>query len=212
MDLGDGARRRLGLYLDELYRWSPRLNLTTVPRHRAWARHVEDSLSLLEVAAPARGATLVDVGSGAGLPGVPIAVVRADLEVTLLEADARRSGFLIHVSGMLGLDRVRVLTARAETAGHDPALREHFDLAVSRATASAPALCELTLPLVRIGGRLIALVGDAAAAAVSARRAAELCGGAPPRALGPSLLGVDKLGPTPGGYPRRAGLPARRPL
>ena len=212
MDVGNTARERLDIYLDELYRWNRRLNLTRVPRHQAWARHVAESRSLLEIAAPSTGASVVDIGSGAGLPGVPIAVLRADLEVTLLDADARRAGFLVHVCGVLGLDRVRVVTDRAETAGHDPAMREHFDLAVSRATAAAAALCELALPLVRVGGRLVALVGDAASDAHSARRAAELCGGGPPQALSPSLLGVDKHGRTPGQYPRRAGMPARRPL
>jgi len=212
MDVGDAARERLGAYLDELYRWTGRLNLTTVPRDQAWARHVEESLALLAVADPAPGATIVDIGSGAGLPGIPVAVVRPDLEVTLLEADARRSGFLVHVCGLLGLARVRVVTARAETAGHDPAMREQFDLAVSRATAAAPALCELALPLVRVGGRLAALVGDAATAARLARGAADVCGGGPPRPLTSSVLGVDKLRPTPDDYPRRAGLPGRRPL
>src|SRR4029077_11625621 len=129
----------------------------SVPRDRAWSRHLDDSLTILDVVTPPAAARVVDVGAGAGLPGIPLALARPDLEVTLLEADGRRCGFLVHVCGLLELDRVAVLTRRAETAGRDSGLRESFDLAVSRATAAAPVLCELALPLVRAGGTLAAL-------------------------------------------------------
>ena len=155
---------------------------------------------------------MVDIGAGAGLPGIPLALARPDLEVTLLDADRRRCGFLVHVCGLVGLDRVVVLARRAETAGRDPGLRESFDIAVSRATAAAPVLCELALPLLRVGGTLAALVADAEAAAAAAGRAAALCGGAPPRAAGASVLIVAKVARTPADYPRRPGVPSRRPL
>ena len=212
MDLSAAARVRAQAYLDELYRWNRRLNLTSVPREQAWARHVQDSLSILDAVTPPHGARVVDIGTGAGLPGIPLAITRADLEVTLLDADVRRCGVLVHVCGMLGLDRVTVLTGRAETLGRDAGVRETFDMAVSRATAAAPALCELALPLLRVGGTLAALVGDAPASAADSVRAAALCGGGPPRAAGAAVLVVGKLAATPDDYPRRPGIPARRPL
>lgn len=206
------SRARLERYLDEMEHFAGRMNLTSVPREQAWERHIVDSLTLLEVAAPAPGSSLVDVGSGAGLPGVPMAVLRPDLAVTLLEADARRAGFLIHAAGLLGLGTVTVVAARAEAYGRLPPGREGFDLAVSRATAPPAVLCELALPLVRLGGRLAALVGDAPAAAAACARAAELCGGAPPQAPAPGVLVVGKQSPTPPRLPRREGVPNRRPL
>ena len=212
MDLDDTARLRLDDYLAELYRWNARLNLTTVPPAQAWTRHVEESLSILEVVAPPAGTAVIDVGSGAGLPGIPLAIARPDLAVTLLDADGRRGGFLLHVCGLLGLERVRVMVARAEAAGHDPALRETQDLAVSRATAAPAVLCELCLPLLRTGGQLLALVADAPAAVAGCAAAAERCGGGSPAAPTPTLLRVAKRRPTPAELPRRAGLPRRRPL
>jgi 16S rRNA (guanine527-N7)-methyltransferase len=205
------VRLRLEAYLDELYRWNERLNLTAVPRAEAWPRHVEESRRLLEALSPAAGARVVDVGSGCGVPGIVIAVLRDDLRLTLLEADARRSGFLVHACGLLGLAQVEVVQRRAEIAGHEPAWREAFDHATSRAAAPPPALCELALPLVRVGGTLLCLVGDAAAAAAASRRAAALCGGGQPEAVGEEMLSVVKERPTPEDYPRRPGVPVRRP-
>jgi 16S rRNA (guanine527-N7)-methyltransferase len=189
-----------------------RLNLTTVPRADAWDRHVGEALELLAVAPPAEGARLVDVGSGAGLPGIPMAVVRPDLEVVLCESDRRRAGFLTHVAGLLGLRGVSVIAVRAEELGRTAEARESFDAAVSRATAAPPVLCELCLPLLRCGGHLAALVRDAHAAAAGCARAALACGGGKPVAAALGVLVVPKLQPTPDTYPRRPGIPARRPL
>src|SRR5579864_5468454 len=107
-------RATLQIYLDELERWNARINLTSVPVGERWARHVEESSHLLEVAAPDSGARVVDVGSGTGAPGLTVAVLRPDLDVTLLEADARKVAFLDHVAGLLRLSRLRVDPRRAE--------------------------------------------------------------------------------------------------
>lgn len=202
----------LGRYLDEIDRFGGRLNLTAVPRDEAWTRHISESLLLLEAASPARAASVIDVGSGAGLPGIVIAVARPDLRVTLLEADARKGGFLVHVAGLLGLASVTVVNRRAEIAAHDPALRERFDVAVSRAAAPPPVLCELALPFVQVGGLLAALVSGSEVAAAAATAAAALCGGGTPDADPRGVLTVAKVAPTPGRLPRRPGVPARRPL
>ena len=206
-------RAALERWLEELYRWNRRINLTAIPAEDAWERDVLEAMRLLDAADPAQGALVVDVGSGGGAPGLPIAVVRPDLRVVLVDADRRKAAFLAHVAGVLGDQaRLTVVDRRAEALGHDERHRERYDLAVSRATAAPAVLCELALPLVRPGGALACLVGDAGAAAAESAAAAELLGGGPPRADGPGVLVVAKVAPTAAAYPRREGVPARRPL
>jgi 16S rRNA (guanine527-N7)-methyltransferase len=173
---------------------------------------VEDSLVLLDHLGEAR--SLVDVGSGGGMPGIPLKIARPELAVTLVEADRRKAAFLVHAAASLGLD-LRVVPDRAEVAAHGP-LREAFDLAVCRALAPMPVVAELCLPFARVGGRLLAMktAGEETAGAF------ELLGGGPPQVVpAPTtahargvLVVVPKVAPTPPPYPRRPGLPARRPL
>jgi 16S rRNA (guanine527-N7)-methyltransferase len=206
------AEPRLRRYLDELYRWNQRINLTSIPREEAESRHLAEARRLLVHAAPAPGARVVDIGAGGGVPGLVMAILRPDLRVTLIESDRRKAGFLLQAAAVCECPQVRVDPRRAEEVGHDPAHREAYDLAVSRATASAPVLCELALPLLHAGGRLVALVADAEADAGIAAAAASACGGGVPAALAPGILSITKVAPTPELYPRRAGMPARRPL
>jgi 16S rRNA (guanine527-N7)-methyltransferase len=177
---------------------------------------VEDSLVLLEHLGAAH--RVVDVGSGGGLPGLPLKIARPDLSVTLIEANQNKAAFLVQACAKLGLD-VEVLARRAEDLGHEPRLRESFDLAVARALAPAPVLVELCLPLLRVGGRLLAQKTDKEEAA-AAERAIKLLGGsldaivsAPStaRRLGTVMI-VSKVRTTPAAYPRRPGVPARKPL
>jgi 16S rRNA (guanine527-N7)-methyltransferase len=178
---------------------------------------VDDGLVLLEYLGEAH--RLVDVGSGAGLPGIPIKIARPDLDVTLIEADQAKAAFLVHACAALGLEHVEVVARRAEDVGHDPMLREAFDVAVARALAPLPVLVELCLPLVRVGGRLLAQKTEAEDPAAAAR-AIELLGGrlsgvapAPSAARSAgTVVVIDKMRPTPSVYPRRAGVPARKPL
>jgi 16S rRNA (guanine527-N7)-methyltransferase len=173
---------------------------------------VEDSLVLVGHLGEAR--SLVDVGSGGGMPGIPLKIARPDLEVTLVEADRRKAAFLVHAAAGLGLD-LRVVPERAETAAHGP-LREAFDVVTCRALAPMPVLAELCLPFARVGGRLLAMktTGEEITAAF------ELLGGGPAEVVPAAtaahgrgvLVVVPKLAPTPPEYPRRPGLPARRPL
>src|SRR5579872_3840925 len=139
---------------------------------------VDDCLVLVDQLGGAR--RLVDVGSGGGLPGLPLKIARPDLEVTLIEADGKKSAFLVHACAQLGLEGVEVVNRRAEEAAHDPHLRETFDLAVARALASMPVLAELCLPFVRVGGRLLAQKTEAEDVG-SAGRAIEILGGGPAR-------------------------------
>jgi 16S rRNA (guanine527-N7)-methyltransferase len=210
--LSEATTAALDAYLDELAGWSAHLNLTTIPREHMWSRHVDEVLDLLEVAAPAQRSRVVDIGSGGGVPGIVIAIVRPDLRVTMLEADQRKSGFLVHVAGLLSLSAVEVDAARAEDAGRRAGTRETFDLATSRAAAPADVLCELALPLLRVGGSLYALVTDAPGTLGLCAAAAAACGGGEPQALSDGVLHVDKVAATPAEYPRRSGVPSRRPI
>jgi 16S rRNA (guanine527-N7)-methyltransferase len=154
-------RSLLDRHLDELETWNRRLNLTAVPRAQAWERHVEESLALLEAMAPVAGWRVVDIGSGGGLPGLVVAIMRPDLTVTLVEADRRKAGFLVHVAGLLRLDNITVAPQRAEEMGRDPEHRGRYDAAVSRAAAPPAQLVELAMPLLAEGASLWALVSDA---------------------------------------------------
>ena len=184
---------------------------------RPAAELIDDSLVLAEHVAGAR--RLVDVGSGGGLPGLPLKIVRPDLEVTLIEADQDKAAFLVQAAARLDLRGVEVLAVRAEDAGHDPRYREAFDVAVARALAPMPTLVELCLPLVRVGGRLLAQKTEKEDVARAAR-AVEVLGGRIGASIGAAsrarasgvIVVVKKVGPTPRAYPRRPGLPSRKPL
>jgi 16S rRNA (guanine527-N7)-methyltransferase len=178
---------------------------------------IADSLVLLEHLG--EGEKVVDVGSGGGLPGLPLKIARPSLNVTLVEADQAKAAFLVRACAALGLRDVEVLARRAEEVGRDALYRESFDVAVARAVAPMPVLAELCLPLVRVGGRLLAQKTETEDLDAAAR-AIDALGGALSRVVGaPSaarrsgtVVIVDKVRPTPVAYPRRPGVPSRRPL
>jgi 16S rRNA (guanine527-N7)-methyltransferase len=181
------------------------------------AELVADSLVLLDHLGDA--GSVVDVGSGGGLPGLPLGIVRPDLKVTLIEADQAKAAFLVQACARLGLSGVEVVARRAEEASRDPRYREAFDVAVARALAPMPVLAELCLPLVRVGGRLLAQKTDKEEVAASGR-VIELLGGSL-EAVSPApsaarttgtVVAISKLRATPPTYPRRPGVPARKPL
>lgn len=178
---------------------------------------IADSLVLLDHLG--EGEKVVDVGSGGGLPGLPLKIARPSLSVTLVEADKAKAAFLVRACAELRLRDVEVVARRAEEVGRDPVYRETFDVAVARALAPMPVLVELCLPLVRVGGRLLAQKTETEDLEAAAR-AIDAMGGALSRVVGaPSaarssgtVVIVDKVRPTPAAYPRRPGVPSRRPL
>jgi 16S rRNA (guanine527-N7)-methyltransferase len=178
---------------------------------------VADSLVLSDHLGAAE--KVVDVGSGGGLPGLPLKIALPGLDMTLIEADQAKAAFLVSACSALGLRGVEVVARRAEDVGRDPRYRESFDVAVARALAPMPVLVELCLPLVRVGGRLLAQKTESEDLR-GATRAIEALGGslsrvvaAPSAARGAgTIVIVDKIRSTPPAYPRRAGVPARKPL
>ncbi len=207
-------------YLDLVASWSRKARLTAVANPPSAARvHVADSLLCLRAGIP-HLATVVDVGSGAGLPGIPLKIARPDLAVTLVEPSQRRAAFLEMACADLGLE-VEVVARPAEEVGRDPRYREAFQVAVARAVAPMRALAELVLPLIRPGGKAVLLKGPAAGEEVErARTALSVLGGGTPALVPASIPGspervvvvVPKVAPTPSRYPRRPGVPRRRPL
>ncbi|MEY3022860.1 MAG: putative glucose-inhibited division protein [Planctomycetota bacterium] len=150
---------RLSRFLGCLFEMNERINLTRIERESAWSRHVVDSLTLLgPLAGIEELREAIDVGSGGGLPAIPLAIARADVQWTLLESTGKKARFLEAVARHLGLENVRVVHARAEQAARTD-LRERFDVATSRAVGALGPLAILSVPFLRIGGLMLAIKG-----------------------------------------------------
>lgn len=228
--LDPGVAARLVEFQEEVARWNRRINLTGLGAEEMAERHVLDSLAcaqaVLDLGRPGAGGPLcvVDVGSGAGFPGVVIRLHggRDRVRVVLVEAAAKRARFLRQVCGRLGLEDVEVWERRAEDAGRLAEGRESFDVAVARAVARLAVLAELCLPLVRLGGLFLAMKGPRAEEEIEEGQAAvRAMGGVVEAVIGyvlpfgggeRKLVAIRKAEPTPERYPRRAGVPERRPV
>ncbi len=223
LELSTETQHAFSLYADRLLEWNTHTNLTAITDPQAIEiRHFLDSLSVVRAVRLTPGMRVIDVGTGAGFPGLPLRLVFPQIQLTLLEATAKKTRFLQHVTHALGLDDVHILTARAEEAGQDTANREQYDLVLARAVARLPVLSEYLLPLCKVGGRCVALKGEHAAAEVQqAERALNILGGhvtrivpveLPQVAETHYLVTIEKNAATPPKYPRRVGVPAKRPL
>lgn len=233
--LQDVAQTRLGVslsrrqldafawYASELAAWNERFNLTAITDPaEIEVKHFLDSLSCLLALRPRAGERLVDVGTGAGFPGIPLKIVLPWLPVTLVEATGKKAEFCRHVVEGLGLDSVTVVHARAEDVGQMVEHRQVYHWAVARAVANLPVLAEYLMPLVRVGGKAIAQKGETGPAeAHAAEPALRILGGRVAQLIPVELPRVpetrylvvmEKTAATPEEYPRRAGVPARRPL
>jgi 16S rRNA (guanine527-N7)-methyltransferase len=216
------------LYYEELVAWNQKFNLTAITEYeQVQIRHFLDSLSCLlaeetRLALNRSDARIIDVGAGAGFPGLPLKLVCPSSRLTLLEATGKKVTFMEHLVARLELRRVTAIHARAEELAHDPAHREGYDLALARAVAELPVVAEYTLPFCKVGGWVVTQRGEAGAAdAWSAEAAIKLLGGELRRVLHVELPGlpedrslvvVEKVSPTPANYPRRPGMPSKRPL
>ncbi|MCZ7570910.1 MAG: 16S rRNA (guanine(527)-N(7))-methyltransferase RsmG [Ardenticatenaceae bacterium] len=225
--LSDEQLAQFARFGELLLEWNERLNLTAIVEpQEVVTKHFMDSLSVLAVLRPPLAAAppaVIDVGTGGGFPGIPLKIARPEWRVTLLEATRKKTGFLAMVVRELGLEGVTIVWGRAEEVAHEPGQREVYDAAVARAVAELAALAELCLPFVRLGGQFVAQKGARVDEEVDrASRALELLGGrlvAIERLEVPGLVGeeralvaIKKVAPTPAKYPRRAGMPVKRPL
>lgn len=233
------------LYMNELLRWNERANLTAiVAPDEIQTKHFLDSLTCLlgfpgagalgesRDGSPSRdlaarlnrgaGLSCIDIGSGAGFPGIPLKICLPEMRLTLIESIGKKTAFLSHLVKVLRLEDTRVFTTRAEDQVRIPGEREGYDVAVARAVSRLAVLAELCLPFCRVGGRVVApKKGDLAQEIEEGQHAVRLLGGVckAPIPVHLSLLEdervvvvMEKVGPTPHQYPRRAGMPAKRPL
>ncbi len=224
LELTDRQMDQFGTYHVELADWNQRANLTAITERReVQVKHFLDSLTVLLAYPAGLPATtrLVDVGAGAGFPSLPLKLLYPDLRVSLVESTGKKTQFLEHLLGVLGLSGVEVWKGRAEELAHRPELREGFDLVLSRGVAKLPTLLEYTLPFCRLGGRVALLKRGVEEEIAGAARALDALGGRldqtyPVRVTGLTdnrvVVAVDKVRSTPPEYPRRPGMPAKRPL
>lgn len=223
LSLSDDQLDQFDAFTALLLDWNTRLNLTRITEPGEIAvKHYVDSLALLRFVEIPRGWALIDVGTGAGFPGIPLKIARSDLKVTLLDSVKKRLGFLEKATSELGLSDIEILHGRAEDVGRDRSHRDNYDFSVARAVAKVSVLAELCLPFCRVGGLFAAYKGpDARAEVDEAARAIRILGGRldalheyelPDGGFRRSLAVISKVKATPAGYPRKAGTPEREPL
>ncbi|NDJ54698.1 MAG: 16S rRNA (guanine(527)-N(7))-methyltransferase RsmG [Chloroflexi bacterium] len=223
LSLDSPQRAAFERYADLLIKWNGRINLTAITDREAIAvRHFLDSLSCLTVLRdqPA-GTRLIDVGSGAGFPGLPLAIARPDWHITVNDATGKKVRFLQTVVDSLALTKATALPGRAEEIGQHRDHRESYDWALARSVAALPILLEYLLPLVKTGGQALAMKAASAAHEIEqARRALEVLGGSvtkqeiidlPDVDEAHLLIVIEKVVPTPTDYPRRPGRPSTKP-
>ncbi|OGR83356.1 MAG: 16S rRNA (guanine(527)-N(7))-methyltransferase RsmG [Elusimicrobia bacterium RIFCSPLOWO2_01_FULL_64_13] len=219
----DEAARKFKAYHRAILEWNRKINLVSEgDLNRIWDRHFRDSLAPLAIFAGLGGGRLADVGSGAGFPGLALALALPDLEFFLVESNRKRSAFLEEVIKKTGAGNVKVVRERAETLGRDPDFRDRFDFGSARALAKPAAALEMVSPLVRPGGRVLLWAGtkdleeDLKGVCAALRiRKAETRPVLLPGDDGPARRAIavfEKIGPTPGDYPRRIGMARKRPL
>ncbi|MCJ7434274.1 MAG: 16S rRNA (guanine(527)-N(7))-methyltransferase RsmG [Anaerolineales bacterium] len=210
-------------YERELMEWNQKFNLTAIrDRESIRTKHFLDSLSCVQAWQARPPSRLVDIGTGAGFPGIPLKIIYPSMKITLVESVGKKAMFCQHIVRVLGLENVEIIQARAEDLGQKAEHREKYDWAVARAVAQMNVLVEYLLPLVKIGGMVLAQKGESAPVeAQDAEKAMKLLGGKLKQLIPVNLPGVaddrylvliDKVAATPPKYPRKAGISAKTPL
>jgi 16S rRNA (guanine527-N7)-methyltransferase len=213
----------LTTYEKELLEWNQKFNLTAIrDAESIRTKHFLDSFSCILAWKASPPEQLIDVGTGAGFPGIPLKILYPNLKLTLVESVGKKVKFCEHIVRVLGLEQVKVIQARAEDLGQDTQHREKYDWAVARAVANLHVLGEYLIPLARVGGNILAQKGESGPAeAQSAEEAMKLLGGKLKQLIPVHLPGVaddrylvvmEKVAATPPKYPRKPGIPMKQPL
>ena len=208
-------------YMNLLIEWNKKINLTAITEpDEIILKHFVDSLTISKYIPD--GTKLVDVGTGAGFPGIPLKIYRQDIEITLLDSLQKRINFLDEVIRELNLEKIETLHSRAEDFGKDKKYREKFDIATSRAVANLATLSEYLLPLVKIGGKVISMKGSLIEEELeNSKNAIKILGGKiekvdefnlPNSDISRNIILINKIKETPNKYPRKAGEPSKKPL
>lgn len=212
-----GELERIGTYLALLQAGNSIMNLTAVVEaEQMWQRHILDSLTLVPLLVSAEAKTIIDIGSGGGLPGIPLAIVLPDLKFALLEATGKKAAFLKIAAQRLGLKNITIISDRAESAGHDVQHREKYDAAIIRAVGHLAIVLELAIPFLRECGYAFAVKGERAAQEIEESKAAlhrlhsEISQSLSTATS--TIVVIEKRRRTPKSYPRAAGEPKRSPL
>ena len=227
LELTSSQAKQFELYYQELLEWNKRINLTSITDYEeVQIKHFLDSTTVILALAREEmnkpDLSIIDIGTGAGFPGLPLKIVLDQSRLVLVDSTAKKAAFLRHISQKLKLSNVEIVTGRAEEIAHLPLYRQQFDLVVSRAVASLPTVVELALPFCQIGGKFVAQKkGEISQEITKASKAINVLGGRLNQVkeieLGEFsderyLVIIDKICPTPEKYPRRPGIPKRRPI
>ncbi len=218
IEFDDGDVERLSVFIDSLLETNRLFNLTAIKDpESAWTKHILDSLSLIPSLTDEGVGHVVDVGSGGGLPGIPLAITMPDVTFTLVESTKKKSMFLGNVVDELGLDNVTVVAERAENlATPDGGFRDIADAVIARAVGPLGVLLELTIPFAKVGGMVFAIKGEKAAQEIEdARKALHVLHAeveSSKRTTTGTILSIRKVEATPRKYPRIAGEPKRLPI
>ncbi|MBS1248919.1 MAG: Ribosomal RNA small subunit methyltransferase G [Chloroflexi bacterium] len=223
IDLTPWQLSAVAQYMGELEKWNKRYSLTAIQSpEKVRVKHFLDSFSCYPVMKNTIINRVIDVGTGAGFPGIPLKILFPSMHLTLVDSVKKKTDFCRHIVQELGLGGVDVIRERAERLGKEDGHREKYDWALARAVAQLSELSEYLLPLVKVGGRMLAMKGDSGPAeAHAAGEAIDLLGGhlrqleqlhLPGVTEDRYLVIIDKVAPTPEKYPRRVGIPAKRPL
>ena len=213
----------LNRYEQELLEWNRKFNLTAIrDRDSVRTKHFLDSISCVLAWKSQPPRRLVDVGTGAGFPGIPLKILYPNMHLTLIESVGKKAMFCQHIVGLLSLEKVDVIGARVEDIGHQPNHREKYDWGIARAVANLKVLGEYLLPLIQVNGAMLAQKGEGAPAEIqAAEKAMKMLGGKLKQLIPVNLPGVaddrylvviQKIAATPPRYPRKPGVPVRRPL
>lgn len=223
LELNEEQLTALGRYRELLIEWNQKFNLTAIKEEKEiLIKHFLDSLTCFKILPRSGDYSLIDLGTGAGFPGIPLKIVNPDIRLTLSDSVGKKVDFCRFIVEELGLSGVQAVHARAEDLGQDRQYREKFDWTVARAVADLPVLVEYLLPLTRVGGNALVMKGveiqdelhraESALALLGGRISTLEFVSLPEDSGERSLVQIEKAKHTPAAYPRKAGTPAKKPL